>query len=111
MGKDIRLSNYLNIDGRTVTIDLAGHKLYRSVGVYASTGHVIWAHGGSNLTLTSSVAGGSIEGGMANNGGAIHIPSGNTVTATNVTFNGNSAAEHALPTLLADRRRDCRQRP
>ena len=95
LAKDIQLSKYLNINGKTVTIDLNGHKLSRSISDYSGAGHVIWAHGGSNLTLTSSVAGGSIEGGMANNGGAIHIPYGNTVTATNVIFQNNSARNHA----------------
>ena len=92
---DIQLSKYLDIDGKTVTIDLYGHKLSRNLGSHSSTGHVIWAHNGSDLTLKSSKAGGSIEGGKANNGGAIHIPYGNTVTATNVTFQNNSAADHA----------------
>ena len=32
---------------------------------------------------------------MANNGGAIHIPNGNTVSATNITFQNNSALQHA----------------
>lgn len=95
LGADIQLSNYLNINGVTVTIDLNGHKLSRNLSEHGSEGHVIWAHNGSNLTLTSSVAGGSIEGGMANNGGAIHIPFGNTVSATNVIFQNNSAADHA----------------
>ena len=95
LSKDILLSNYLNINGGTLTIDLNGHKLYRSLSNHGSEGHVIWAHGGCNLTLTSSVAGGSIEGGMANNGGAIHIPHGNTVSAHNVIFRNNSAADHA----------------
>ena len=95
LDKDILLSNYLNIKGVTLTIDLNGHKLYRNLREHGSEGHVIWAHGGCNLTLMSSVAGGSIEGGMANNGGAIHIPYGNTVSASNVIFRNNSAADHA----------------
>ncbi|MBR4237968.1 MAG: hypothetical protein IKQ03_00890 [Prevotella sp.] len=92
---DIQLSNYLNIEGVTVTINLNGHKLSRNLSDYDRAGHVIWAHGGSNLTLTSGVSGGSIEGGMAYNGGAIHIPYGNTVSAENVIFRNNSALEHA----------------
>ena len=32
---------------------------------------------------------------MANNGGAINIPHGNTVSATSITFRNNSAADHA----------------
>ena len=92
---DIQLSKYLDIDGVTVTIDLNGHKLSRNLNEHGSDGHVIYVHGGSNLTLTSSVAGGSIEGGKANNGGAINIPHGNTVSATNVIFQNNSADQHA----------------
>ena len=93
--ENIQLSNYLNINGKTVTIDLNGHKLSRNLSSHNSGGHVIYANGGCNLTLVSSVDGGSIEGGKANNGGAIHIPHGNTVTATNITFRNNSAADHA----------------
>ena len=92
---DIQLSKYLDIDGRTFTLDLNGHKLSRSLDSHGSAGHVIWAHNGSNLALTSSIDGGSIEGGKANNGGAIHIPHGNKVTANNVIFQNNSAADHA----------------
>lgn len=95
LAKDIQLSKYLNINGKTVTIDLNGHKLSRSLDSNSSNGHVIWTHNGSNLTLTSSTTGGSIEGGKANNGGAIHIPYGNTVTASDVIFQGNSARDHA----------------
>ena len=92
---DIKLSNYLNINGITVTIDLNGHRLYRELSEHSSGGHVIYANGGCNLTLTSTAEGyGIIEGGKANNGGAINITHGNTVTATNVTFQNNSAADH-----------------
>ena len=93
--ENILLSAYLDIDGKTVTIDLNGYKLSRNLSDYDRAGHVIWAHNGSNLTLTSGVAGGSIEGGMAYNGGAIHIPNGNTVSASDVIFRNNSAFEHA----------------
>ena len=92
---DIQLSKYLDIDGRTLTLDLNGHKLSRRLNEHGSAGHVIWAHNGSDLKLTSSLTGGSIEGGKANNGGAIHIPHGNKVTANNVIFRNNSAADHA----------------
>ena len=93
---DILLNSYLNIDGKTVTIDLNGHKLTRSITDYDHAGHVIYAHGGSNLTLTSTAEDkGVIEGGMAYNGGAINIPHGNTVSATNIIFQNNTAREHA----------------
>ena len=92
---DIVLEKYLNVNNMTVTIDLNGHKLSRNLSSHGSEGHVIWVHNGSTLTMTSSIEGGSIEGGKANNGGAIHIPYGNTVTAENVIFQNNSAADHA----------------
>lgn len=98
---DIVLEKYLDIDNMTVTIDLNGHSLSRSLSEHNSAGHVIWVHNGSTLTLTSTakedgkIKDGKIEGGKANNGGAIHIPYGNTVTATNVIFQNNSAADHA----------------
>jgi len=92
---NITLNDYLNIgSGVNVTIDLAGYSLGRSLNDYSYDGHVIFANG-CNLTLTSSAAGGSIEGGMANTGGGIMISAGATVTATYVTFQNNSAADHA----------------
>jgi hypothetical protein len=37
MEADIELSSYLNINGKTLTIDLNGHKLYRNItGNYTS---------------------------------------------------------------------------
>ena len=51
---DIQLDSYLDINDKTVTIDLNGHKLSRSLTGHNSAGHVIWAHGGSNLTLTAA---------------------------------------------------------
>ena len=95
LSDNIQLGSYLDIDGKTVTIDLNGYTLSRNLTEHGSAGHVIYVQGGSTLTLTSSVAGGSIEGGKANNGGAINIPHGNTVSATNVIFQNNSAADHA----------------
>ena len=51
---DIVLEKYLDIDNMTVTIDLNGHSLSRSLSEHNSAGHVIWVHNGSTLTLTSS---------------------------------------------------------
>ena len=93
---DIVLEKYLNINNMTVTIDLNGHKLSRNLSSHSSDGHVIWVHNGSTLTLKSTAAeDGKIEGGRANNGGAIHIPYGNSVIADHVIFQNNSAADHA----------------
>ena len=93
---DILLEKYLDINNMTVTIDLNGHKLSRSLSEHKSDGHVIWVHNGSTLTLKSTATkDGNIEGGRANNGSAIHIPYGNTVIAEHVIFKNNSAADHA----------------
>ena len=97
LDNDIELSSYLNISDKTLTIDLNGHKLYRTIsGSYASDGHVIYVHNNANLSLLNdSEATGSIEGGKANNGGAMFIEPGSYVIANNVTFQNNSAGEHA----------------
>ena len=96
LANDIQLGSYLNMNGRErVTIDLNGHKLYRSLSSNSSDGHVIYSEATYDLTLISSVPGGSIEGGKANNGGAIYIQHGSKVTAENVIFQNNSAADHA----------------
>ena len=96
LANDISLGSYLNMNGRErVTIDLNGHKLYRSLDSHSSDGHVIYSEATYDLTLISSVPGGSIEGGKANNGGAIYIQKGSKVTANNVIFQNNSAADHA----------------
>ena len=98
---DIQLSNYLNIEGKAVTIDLNGNKLSRSMSEHNSTGHVIYANGGCKLTLTSTAESyGCIEGGMANNGGAIHIPHGNEVSVnpvfTGVTIDYSATAQERM---------------
>ena len=90
--EDILLTDKLVIDGKTVTIDLKGHKLYRDPDIFAAhpDDNVLNVDNGSNLTLTSSVSGGSIEGGVnEQGGGGIRIPKGNTVSVSNVTFQVN----------------------
>lgn len=62
LGAEIQLSKYLDINNQVhVTIDLYGHKLSRSLTEYDRAGHVIWVHGNSELTLKSSIDGGSIK--------------------------------------------------
>ncbi len=89
---DILLGSYLDVSAKTVAIDLNGHKLYRNLDGFVSNGHVIGVRNGASLTLKSSVSGASIEGGKAIYGGAIHILSGNTVTASNITFQNNAVS-------------------
>jgi len=78
-----------------VTIDQNGYTLSRSLESPSDDGHVIYSEATYDLTLFSSVDGGSIEGGKATNGGAIYIQKGSKVTAQNVIFRNNSAADHA----------------
>ncbi len=52
-------------------------------------GHVIYVHGDSNLTLVD-------------NGGAIYLESGNTLSITNVTIQNNSAYENSNGNGKAD---------
>ena len=95
LGADILLESYLNINGKTVTIDLNGHMLYRQIiGGYLSDGHVIYVHNYATLNLVNSTGTGSIKGGRANNGGGINIGPLCTVNASNVTFQDNTAGEH-----------------
>ena len=75
---DIALSNCLEIgDGGsstpTVTIDLNGKTLSRSLEAADADGHVIWVRTGSKLTVTdgSGNNSGQITGGWASNGGGI----------------------------------------
>jgi hypothetical protein len=93
---DIALTNLVNINGQIIIMDLNGHKLYRNItDAPSSEGHVIYVHNDATLILNNSTGTGSIEGGKALNGGALFIEPGSTVTATGVTFQNNSAAEHA----------------
>lgn len=97
LGADILLSSYLNINGKTVTIDLNGHKLYRNItGDPSSGGHVIYLNNNAHLTLNNSTGTGSIEGGNALNGGAIFIVQGSSLTATNKTARPSPSAPPAL---------------
>ena len=95
---NIKLSNYLNIEGITVTIDLNGNKLYRELSSSADDGHIFWVHpngnnDGGHLTIedSSSEKNGSIEGGYATNGGGINVWPGCSLTISDVTFKNNHA--------------------
>lgn len=91
-GADIQLNEKLIIDGKTISIDLCGHKLWWDTDIFAShpDANVLNVANGCDLTLTSSSAGGIIEGGLNEEGGAgIRIPAGNTVSVSNILFQGN----------------------
>ena len=97
---NITLSEKLTIgDGSdnkpTVTIDLNGHKLSRSLSANENYGMVIYVNGGT-LTIwdSSSDNSGSIEGGRSFNGAGILCESGSTLTIFGVTFRNNDVSRN-----------------
>ena len=97
---NIQLENYLNINGKTVTIDLNGHSLSRNLSEYASNGHIFWVHAndnniGGHLTIKDSSTDkkGSIEGGNATNGGGINVWPDCSLTVNDITFKNNHAGQ------------------
>ena len=70
---DIELSSYLNINSRTITIDLNGKTLSRNLESAGMNGHVIWIKSGTlYLKDSSGNNSGKISGGKAHNGGGIY---------------------------------------
>lgn len=96
LGSDIQLNRYLDIESKTVTIDLNGHRLYRVLASSASDGHIFWVHEKGRLTIvdSSDAHSGTIEGGKANNGGGINVWDGCSLTVNGVTFKNNRAGDN-----------------
>lgn len=85
---------YLGLNsGRTVTVDLNGHELNRHRTSKDKDGHVFWIRGGSHLIINDTAGSGIITGGYANNGGAININTGSTVTINGGSVRDNRADE------------------
>lgn len=87
-------SDPLKVDkGRNITFDLNGHIANRAMKDAESDGHVFRVIEGSTLTITDSSNDkkGTIEGGYANNGGAINIEGGSTVSINAGNITGNKA--------------------
>ena len=104
---DIALTNYCEIsDGKTVTIDLNGHTLSRSLDAADADGHVIWVRTGSTLTVTdgSGNNSGQITGGWASNGGGIcnygtlYFQSG-TITGCQTDYTGGAIRNNGTATI------------
>ena len=115
---DIALSNYLGIgDGEnskpTVTIDLNGHTLSRSLDAADGNGHVIWVRTGSTLTVIDSSdnpvtpeydGNGKLTGGYATNGGGIcnygtlYFQSG-TITSCQTDYTGGAIRNNGTATI------------
>ncbi len=108
---DIELSDYLSIgDGGsstpTVTIDLNGKTLSRSLEAADADGHVIWVRTGSTLTVTdgSGDNSGKLTGGYANNGGGICnygtlYFQGGTITSCQTDYTGGAIRNNGTATI------------
>ena len=108
---DIALSNCLEIgDGGsstpTVTIDLNGKTLSRSLEAADADGHVIWVRTGSTLTVTdgSGDNSGKLTGGYATNGGGICnygtlYFQGGTITSCQTDYTGGAIRNNGTATI------------
>ena len=99
LGQDITLNNsHLAIKGTTVTIDLNGHTLSRSMLSAESGGHVICImedeYTKGALTITDSGSGGTITGGWDYEGGGIYLSTGCSLTINGGTISGNRASKN-----------------
>ena len=93
---DIALSEKLTISsGKTVTIDLNGKKLSRSLSANENYGMVIYVNGG-NLTIKdgSGDNSGQITGGRSYNGAGVLCESGSALTLNGGTFTDNDVSRH-----------------
>ena len=94
LGNDFTLDNgRLNIDGTTVTLDLNGHTLTRSMAAADAGGQVIAVMNSGKLTITDNGTGGTITGGWANQGGGIYVSAGSELTISGGTITGNTAVQ------------------
>ncbi len=93
LGDDITLTNgRLDIDGKTITLNLNGHILRRPVPAADAGGQVIFVKNGGQLTITDkSDNSGKITGGWSFQGGAIYVSTGCSLTISGGTIIGNRA--------------------
>ncbi len=91
--------NRIYISGKTLFIDLNGHKLNRGRSDTDSDGHVIELQNWSNVTIYDSTAtsdntagNGVITGGYAKRGGGIHIGENCVLNFESGTISGNKAS-------------------
>ena len=87
-GKD-----YLNVQDKTITIDLNGYTIDRKRTSSDGDGHVFWVRNKSTLTITDSRGGGIITGGYATRGGGIHIDATSKCIINGGSISGNKASD------------------
>ena len=89
---DITLSSRLEIaKGKTVSIDLNGHTLKRTMEAAADDGNVIYVSEGATLTISDGGDGGQISGGWAKEGGAIYNAGTLNIQGGDITQNKASS--------------------
>lgn len=80
----------IDVNGKTVTIELNGHKIDRNRSSSSGSGQVFYVHDGASLTINDSAGTGIITGGNVDgDGGAILVASGSTCT-----INGGSVQDN-----------------
>ena len=98
LGTDITLTNgRLDIDGKTVTLDLNGHTLKRPMTAADADGQVIAVMNGGKLTITDSSGdnSGTITGGWSYQGSGIYVYEGCSLTINGGTITGNRSDQIA----------------
>ena len=92
LNKDVNLSSAWEVNG-TVTLDLNGHTVRRSLDGLTESGYVIKINEGASLTLEDSGTGGKITGGKnstAGGGGGVYVYEG-TFIMNGGSITGNRA--------------------
>ena len=97
LGADIALSSgRLVIDNKTVTLNLNGHTLSRSLQAADADGQVVFLQNGGKLTITDKGDNsGRITGGWAFQGGGIFVGEDCELTISGGTISGNRADQIA----------------
>ena len=82
----------IQVKGKSVTIDLNGFTLDRSLTSKKDNGHVIEVFKGATLTIEDGVGGGTITGGYSKYGGGIYVSG--TLIMNGGTVTNNNAVEY-----------------
>ena len=81
----------LNVNNKTVTIDLNGHTIDRKRTSGTGSGQVFGVTGSSDLTISDAAGTGVITGGYSHDGGGVFIDTNATLTMTGGSIQGNTA--------------------
>ena len=85
----------IEIDGKSITIDLNGHTLNRNCSSKTKDGHIFEVYDDSTLTIMDSSAEktGAITGGWSGYGGGIYVNTGGILKLLGGTITGNKATD------------------